>query len=80
MEVVEWKFIPAHTPHMGGVWERLVRSVKRIFKALVSDKLLTDEELKPYLCEAEKIMIVRPPTTTRVRDTDTKSYSTAKKK
>ena len=60
MEVVEWKFIPAHTPRIEGVWERLVRSVKRIFKAHVSDRLLTDEELKPNLCEAEKIMIDRP--------------------
>ena len=60
MEAIEWKFIPAHTPHMGGVWERLVRSIKRIFKALVNDKLLTDEELKSYLCEAEKIMNDRP--------------------
>ena len=56
MEAIELKFIPAHTPHIGGVWERLVRSIKLIFKALENDKLLTDEELKSYLCEAEKVM------------------------
>ena len=65
MEAIEWKFIPAHTPHMGGVWERLERSITRIFKALVNDKLLPDEELKSYLCEVEKILHDRPLTKAR---------------
>ena len=33
---------------------------KRILKAIVNSKLLTDEELKSYFCEVEKIMNYRP--------------------
>lgn len=66
VEAIEWKFIPPHTPHQGGVWERLVRSVKRILKSLINDKLLTDEELTSYLCEVERILNDRP--LTRISD------------
>ena len=39
---------------MGGVWERLVRSVKKLLRHLVGERLLNDEELVSFLCEAEK--------------------------
>ena len=45
---------------MGGVWERLIRSVKDLLRQLVQDRLLTDEELLSFLCEVEKIMNDRP--------------------
>ena len=43
-------FNPPHAPHMGGVWERLVRSVKTLLRNLVGDRLLTDEKLCIILC------------------------------
>ena len=60
VQAVEWSFNPPHAPHTGGVWERLVRSVKSIFRHLVHDRLLTDEELQSFMCEAEKIINDRP--------------------
>ena len=45
---------------MGGVWERLVKSVKTTLQALVADRLLTDEELLSYLAEVEKVLNDRP--------------------
>jgi transposase InsO family protein len=60
MEAIEWSFNPPHAPHMGGVWERLVRSVKQILRHLVGTRLLNDEELTSFMCEAEKIMNDRP--------------------
>ena len=60
LEAIEWSFNPPHAPHMGGVWERLVRSVKTLLRHLVGDRLLTDEELVSFLCEAEKILNDRP--------------------
>jgi hypothetical protein len=60
IEAIEWSFNPPHAPHMGGAWERLVRSVKTILKHLVGDRLLNDEELLSFLCEAEKILNDRP--------------------
>ena len=57
---IEWSFNPPHAPHMGGAWERLVRSVKELLRHLVGDRLLTDEELQSFFCEAEKILNDRP--------------------
>ena len=60
LEAIEWSFNPPHAPHMGGAWERLIRSVKEILRHLVGDRLLTDEELVSFLCEAERILNDRP--------------------
>ena len=57
---IEWVFNPPHAPHMGGAWERLIRSVKVLLKNLVGDRLLSDEELLSYMCEVEKILNDRP--------------------
>jgi transposase InsO family protein len=60
VEAIEWSFNPPHAPHMGGVWERLVKSVKTLLRHLAGSRLLTDEELVSFLCEAEKILNDRP--------------------
>ena len=60
LEAIEWQFNPPHAPHMGGVWERLVRSVKGLLRHLVGERLLNDEELLSFLCEVEKILNDRP--------------------
>ena len=60
LEAVEWHFLPPYAPHMGGMWEQLVRSVKTTLHALVTDRLLTDEELLSYLAEVEKVLNDRP--------------------
>ena len=60
VEAIEWHFLPPYAPHMGGVWERLVKSVKTTLQALVADRLLTDEELLSYLAEVEKVLNDRP--------------------
>ena len=60
IEAIEWHFIPPHAPHMGGVWERLVRSVKTVLKSLVKQELLTDEQLVSFVCEVEKVLNDRP--------------------
>ena len=42
---IEWNFNPPKAPHMGGAWERLVRSVKQVMTGLVKDQVLTDPQL-----------------------------------
>uniref|UniRef100_A0A182XPK3 Integrase catalytic domain-containing protein n=1 Tax=Anopheles quadriannulatus TaxID=34691 RepID=A0A182XPK3_ANOQN len=55
-----WQFNPPAAPHMGGVWERLVRSVKEALTVLQDGRKLTDEILKTVLAESENLINSRP--------------------
>ncbi|XP_055633029.1 uncharacterized protein LOC129773447 [Toxorhynchites rutilus septentrionalis] len=55
-----WTFNPPAAPHMGGVWERLVRSAKDALKALHDGRKLNDEILLTVLAEAEDMVNSRP--------------------
>ncbi|XP_055604650.1 uncharacterized protein LOC129752888 [Uranotaenia lowii] len=57
----KWVFIPPGTPHMGGCWERMVRSVKTALEACVqSGRKLDDEALYTLAVDAEGIVNSRP--------------------
>ncbi|XP_053698801.1 uncharacterized protein LOC128745751 [Sabethes cyaneus] len=56
----KWTFNPPAAPHMGGVWERLVRSVKEALNTLNDGKRLTDEILHTSVTSAEDIINSRP--------------------
>ena len=60
LQGIEWQFNPPHAPHMGGVWERIIKSVKGILLQLVGHRLLNDEELLTFMSEVEKILNDRP--------------------
>ncbi|XP_055527903.1 uncharacterized protein LOC129720443 [Wyeomyia smithii] len=53
-------FIPPSAPHMGGAWERLVRSVKETMSEAYVEGKLNDEELHILIVEAEGIVNSRP--------------------
>lgn len=58
-----WKFNPTHAPHMGGVWERLIGTVKRIFNAMFLQRQgrgLIHEELSTFMSEICAIVNNRP--------------------
>ena len=57
---IEWKFHPPHASHFGGVWERLIRTVRKVLTAVVPTGRLSDETLRTILCEAEFIVNSRP--------------------
>jgi transposase InsO family protein len=57
---IEWKFIPPSSPHMGGAWERLVRSVKRALNATLKERAPREETLLTALAEAEYSINSRP--------------------
>ena len=57
---MSWKFNPPASPHMGGVWERMIRSVKEIISGLTKDIILTDFQLMTLLTEVESILNNRP--------------------
>ncbi|XP_062702256.1 uncharacterized protein LOC134285477 [Aedes albopictus] len=57
----KWIFIPPAAPHMGGAWERMVRSVKSAMEAAYNnDRKLDDEGLETLVIEAESIVNSRP--------------------
>ncbi|XP_055522651.1 uncharacterized protein LOC129716837 [Wyeomyia smithii] len=57
---LKWNFNPPGTPHMGGIWERMVCSVKEAMKVLDDGSRLTDEVLLTTLAEAEDMVNTRP--------------------
>ena len=57
---VTWHFNPLLASHAGGVWERIIRSIKRILTALTTEQTLDDETLSTLLEEVERILNDRP--------------------
>ncbi|XP_073237647.1 uncharacterized protein [Porites lutea] len=57
---IKWVFNPPAASHHGGVWERLIRSTRKILEALTKEQVLDDECLQTLLCEAESIINGRP--------------------
>ena len=51
----EWKYNPPGASHMGGAWERQIRSVRKILNLLFKEQTLDDEGLCTVMCEAEHI-------------------------
>ena len=60
---ITWIFNPPSASHHGGVWERLIRSTRKIVGGLVKEQNLDDETLQTLMCEAESIINGRPLTT-----------------
>ncbi|KAK0150310.1 hypothetical protein N1851_008772 [Merluccius polli] len=60
---VKWTFNPPFGAHHGGIWERLIRLLKKILFAVLKEQTLDDETLQTALCEVEAIMNDRPITT-----------------
>ncbi|XP_058456723.1 uncharacterized protein LOC131434094 [Malaya genurostris] len=56
----QWKFNPPYAPHMGGVWERLVRSVKVALAYLPVARNPDEEILSTVLIEIEAMVNTRP--------------------
>ena len=53
-------FNPPATPHMGGVWEHLVRSCKKALDVVLQNQVLTDEVLLTAFAEVEWLVNSRP--------------------
>ena len=57
---IEWKFNPPGASHMGGVWERVIRSVRKILRVLLREQLVSGEALRTLMAEVEGILNGRP--------------------
>ena len=57
---VLYEFIVERGPWWGGVWERMVQTVKGLLRRSIGKALLTWEQLETVLTEAEKVINRRP--------------------
>ena len=57
---IQWLFNPPSSPHMGGSWERMIRTVKEAMFAIIKDRILTDFQMLTLFSEVENIVNNRP--------------------
>jgi hypothetical protein len=57
---VKWHFNPPAASHFGGVWERLIRSVRRALHHVMRGRAMTYSVLETALIEVEALMNSRP--------------------
>ncbi|XP_062588283.1 uncharacterized protein LOC134249947 [Saccostrea cucullata] len=71
---IQWEFNPPAASHFGGVWERLIRSVRKVLYSVMCEQniRISDEGLSTLFCEVEAILNGRPITemSEDVRDVD----------
>jgi hypothetical protein len=74
---ITWIFNPPHAPHFGGVWERLIKDVKRALKAILKGSLVMNHVLQTVFAEVESILNSRPLTKSSEDASDAKAISPA---
>ena len=57
---IRWIFNPPAASHMGGVWERAIRTTRKVLKALLKQQTIDDEGLTTLMCEVEAVINGRP--------------------
>uniref|UniRef100_A0A7I5E795 Peptidase A2 domain-containing protein n=1 Tax=Haemonchus contortus TaxID=6289 RepID=A0A7I5E795_HAECO len=67
-EGIKWIFNPPSAPWMGGVWERLVGTVKRCFSKAIGRKKLTFIEMTTAITRIEALINTRPLTKVSLTD------------
>ena len=62
LEGTDWIFNPPSASHMGGIWERQIRTTRKILTVLLHEhgSRLDDESFRTLLCEVEAIINSRP--------------------
>ena len=57
---MQWHFQPRDSSYRGGFCERILRSIRRILKAISEERNVRDETLLTYLAQVEQILNNRP--------------------
>ena len=68
----DFKFNAPSASHMGGIWERQIRTVRAVLSAILEKNgtQLNDEALSTFMCEAEAIVNSRPLTINNISSPD----------
>ena len=62
-EGISWKLNPPHASHFGGVWERAIGSIRRVFEATLiqmEPRLLRRDEFETLMQEAAAVVNSTP--------------------
>ena len=57
---IDWEFNTPYASSHGGVWERQIRTVRKVLNSIIKDEVLTDEGLNTLFCEVEDVVNGRP--------------------
>ena len=57
---IKWRFNPPQASHMGGVWERQIRTTRRVLTGLSREQQLSDDNLQTLMTTCEGIINNRP--------------------
>lgn len=57
---IQWIFNPPAASHMGGIWERMIRSVRQILRAILKEQIVSDEVLSTVMAEVVNVLNSRP--------------------
>ena len=57
---IRWQFNPPAASHMGGAWERQIRTVRKVLGSVVREQVMDDEGLTTVMCLVEGIVNGRP--------------------
>lgn len=64
VQSIEWIFQPPNASHFGGVFEREIRTIRKVLGSLMREfsnqVKITDEVLQTLMCEVENILNCRP--------------------
>ena len=55
-----WKFNPPYGPHFGGIWERMIQTLKRTLLIILGSSRLSLDVFRTILVETEAILNSRP--------------------
>lgn len=75
MKHTKWKFNPPIAPHMGGVWERLIQSVKKNIKEVLKSRYPQEYVLRTLFAECENIINSRPLTHVSIDSDDSEALT-----
>ena len=57
---IDWRFNPPRASLMGGVWERIIRSARKVLGSLLRDQLVSGEALRTVTTEVESVLNSHP--------------------
>ena len=52
---IKWSFSPPYGSHFGGIWERCIRTIRKIPRSLLKEQITDDKSLPTLMCEVESI-------------------------